>query len=267
MRRKARFYGIRWKLFFCLTAVTVGLLGITALAVNLVMRHYLEEAALEKYTFSSRFLELELEESFSELETETESFIFDAVIQRTLDSEPLTLLEQNTLSNVWNRISSKYVRNGVYLDNKGNVYIKGNRAFSFPYQEYEESELPKAKERSYGKLQWVWMQDTIFGTGEESIFLIRNVRSVENPDQSGILLLQLSNYFMDYALEQAGSSDQLSYYLFDGNRQLCYERSSSERSSDDRDRHTEEIVNMIDCIEEEGTRIVGINGGIIFSDY
>ncbi len=223
MRKKAFFYSIRWRMFLCITGIVMGTLLLTALLVGFVMRHYLEESAVETYSLSSRILNSYVEEGFSKIESETESFVFDSVIQRSLEPTPLTYLEESRMSNVWNRISSKYVKNGVYLDNKGHAYIKGNRGLTFSWDAYEVSKLFLATQESYGKLQWVWTEDTIFGTGETGIFLIRNVRNVDRPELSGVLILQMNPYLMEEAMKKADASEQLFYYIFDGEGQLCYE--------------------------------------------
>lgn len=265
--RRARFYGIRWKLFGCLMSVALGLLVLVAVSVNAVMRHYLKESALEKYTYSGRVLEQYMEESFSKLEAQTESFMFDDLIQRSLEEEPLTLLEENKLSNAWNRIESKYVQNGVYINHRGEVFGKRNKPFVFPEEAYENSGLPKAKDSSYGKLQWVWMKDTIFGTGDYSIFLIRNVRNIDRPEQAGMLLLQLGDYFMDYAMAQAEASEELSYYLFSSQGELCYIRGNEAADAEERERHRERVRAEQSFSNVQGIRIAELDESILFSSY
>ncbi|MDE7287486.1 MAG: hypothetical protein K2N55_11690, partial [Lachnospiraceae bacterium] len=107
MRKKFFFYSIRWRMFLCITGIVVGTLLLTAFSVGFVMRHYLEESAIETYSLSSKILNRYVEESFSKIESETESFVFDSIIQRSLETTPLTYLEESRISNVWNRISSK----------------------------------------------------------------------------------------------------------------------------------------------------------------
>lgn len=267
VRTRGWFYGIHWKLFGCLMSVALGLLVLVAVSVNAVMRHYLRESALEKYTYAGRILEQYMEESFSKLEDQTESFMFDDLIQRSLEEEPLTLLEQNKMSNAWNRIESKYVQNGVYINHRGEVFGKGNKPFVFPWEAYEDSGLPEAKDSSYGKLQWVWMKDTIFGTGKYSIFLIRNVRNVEHPEKAGLLLLQLGDYFMDYPMTRAEAPRELSYYLFSSQGELCYTRGNEELSAGEMAEKVKEIKTRQTFTQDQGIRIAELDQGMLFSSY
>lgn len=224
MEIQKKFYGIRWRMFFYIAGVIVGTLLLAAIAVNMVMRHQLKNQAVEKYNAAGEVLAGCVEDNFTKIEKETESFIFENVVQKSLENTALSYAEREKMSNVWNRISSKYMRNGVYLDNKGNIYHKGNKAYHFPEKEYKESPLYEAAENSYAKLTWVWMEDYIFGTGEKSVFLVRNVRNVYNPDQKGLLILQLTPYFMEESLKKAKASDELAYYVFDCKGELCYEK-------------------------------------------
>jgi len=267
MRKKTFFYSIRWRMFLCITGIVMGTLLLTALLVGFVMRHYLEESAVETYSLSSRILNSYVEEGFSKIESETESFVFDSVIQRSLEPTPLTYLEESRMSNVWNRISSKYVKNGVYLDNKGHAYIKGNRGLTFSWDAYEVSKLFLATQESYGKLQWVWTEDTIFGTGETGIFLIRNVRNVDRPELSGVLILQMNPYLMEEAMKKADASEQLFYYIFDGEGQLCYEKGWEKGDEEKQQEQIKRIVEVLDFSKKSEIEVNPVQGGILFSCY
>ena len=160
------------------TAALLGLaLLLSSLGVGLSVRDRLTRSIIDKYEFMTERMGLALENMFRRTdETTAECILYDDV-QQSLRTQGLEDVRHIALSKYFAYIDLDYVADYCYVDNKGNVYSRSYSDVS--YEDVEESGFERYLGEEYSRTKWFWTKDTLFGTGDDALFIGRYVRSLE----------------------------------------------------------------------------------------
>ncbi|MFP3156004.1 histidine kinase [Lachnospiraceae bacterium ZAX-1] len=256
MRGKSRFRSIRGRVFLYTVSVLIVLMGLVIIVTNFIVDGYLKDIAIEKYLSSGTVLENDIAARFEAVEKQTENFIYNEYIQRSLEPEPMSIIEEVQVSQIWTRFSSLAVKNGVYIDFDGNIYQKQNRPNStsmFNKENFVESGMVDYLGKSYARSQWIYETDTVFGSGEPSLFLVRNVRNMGTPTRKGVLVLRIENSYISKAFNNVNASPNLLYMLLDPDRNVYYAQYQNDFEQDTQ--KNAEIVSKLPTSLQEGSVI------------
>ena len=203
------------------TAALLGLaLLLSSLGVGLSVRDRLTRSIIDKYEFMTERMGLALENMFRRTdETTAECILYDDV-QQSLRTQGLEDVRHIALSKYFAYIDLDYVADYCYVDNKGNVYSRSYSDVS--YEDVEESGFERYLGEEYSRTKWFWTKDTLFGTGDDALFIGRYVRSLEYAHEPGMLFFKMEDGFLR---EIAGISpeleDEAAVGIVDGEGQVC----------------------------------------------
>ena len=203
------------------TGVLLGLaLLLSSLGVVISVRDRLTRSKVDKYEFMTERMGIALENTFRKTDEATAECILYEEVQQSLQTQGLEDFRHIALSKYFAYLDLDYVADYCYVDNKGNVYSKSYSDVS--YETIKESGFEKYLEEGYAKTEWFWTKDTLFGTGDDALFIGRYVRSLEYAHEPGMLFFKMEDGFLK---EIAGMSPELSdeaaVGIIDGEGQIC----------------------------------------------
>ena len=220
MRKDGKRSGIQRR-YLKYTAALLGLaLLLSSLGVGLSVRDRLTRSIIDKYEFMTERMGLALENMFRRTdETTAECILYDDV-QQSLRTQGLEDVRHIALSKYFAYIDLDHVADYCYVDNKGNVYSRSYSDVS--YEDVEESGFERYLGEEYSRTKWFWTKDTLFGTGNDALFIGRYVRSLEYAHEPGMLFFKMEDGFLR---EIAGISpeleDEAAVGIVDGEGQVC----------------------------------------------
>ncbi len=184
------------------------------------VRERLTQATLDKYEFMTERMGIALENLFKKSDEAMEECILYDDVQESLKTQGLESVNNIALSKYFAYIDLDHVADYCYMDNKGNVYSKS-------YSDVTSEDIDKSGFKNYlgpeySRTKWFWTKDTLFGTGDEALFIGRYVRSLDYAHEPGMLFFKMEDSFLD---EITGMSQELVREsvigLVDGDGQLC----------------------------------------------
>ena len=220
MKKNRKTSGIQRR-YLKYTAALLGLaLLLSSVGVIISVRNRLTRSIIDKYEFRTEQMGLTLENMYRKSDEITAECILYDDVQQSLKNQGLEEVRYIALSKYFAYIDLDHVAAYCYVDNKGNVYSRSYSDVS--YKDIEESGFEKYLGEEYSKTKWFWAEDTLFGTGEEALFIGRYVRSLEYAHGPGMLFFKMEPGFLQ---EIAGISpelaDEAAVGIIDGDGQIC----------------------------------------------
>ena len=203
---------------------TMGLLLLaillSSIGVWIYVRQTLTTEVTDKYEFVNEKMGLALDTLEKKADEGTAECITYDLVQQSLKTKSLEDVERNTLQKYFAYMNLDNVAEYCYVDNKNNVYA---RSYShIDYEDFVNSHLEENMGSSYAKTQWFWAKDTLFGTGEEALFIGRYVHSMEYASKPGLLLIKMSDGFLENVLGKDRSvTEEVQIGILDKNGNLC----------------------------------------------
>ncbi len=218
--KKRKRSGIRRR-YLKYTAALLGLaLVLSILGVGAYVRERLTQATLDKYEFMTERMGIALENLFQKSDEAMEECILYDDVQESLKNQGLEAVNTIALSKYFAYIDLDHVADYCYIDNKGNVYSKSYSDVTS--ETIAQSGFEDYLGPEYSRTKWFWAKDTLFGTGDEALFIGRYVRSLDYAHEPGMLFFKMEDSFLD---EITGMSQELVSEavigLVDGEGQLC----------------------------------------------
>lgn len=206
---------LRYTLALLLLALLLSSVGVwTYLHGNLT------EAVSEKYAFMGEKMGISLDNLLHRSEEVTAECILDEDVQKSLRACPLEEVEKNALSKYFAYLDLEHVAEYCYVDNKQNVYTRSYSKIS--YEDFKDSGLKERMGDSYGKTQWFWAEDRLFGNGEMAFFVARYVHSMDYAHEPGMLFLKMDEHFLkDIPENERGLTEEIAVGIADGDGNLC----------------------------------------------
>jgi hypothetical protein len=237
-------------------------LFLSYLGVGLCVRNRLTRSVIDKYQFMTERMGLSLDNLYQKSDEMTAECILYDDVQQSLKNQGLEEVNYISLSKYFAYVDLENIADYCYVDNKGNVYSRSYSSLS--YEDVEASGFEKYLGDAYSRTVWFWAEDTLFGTGEEALFIGRYVRSMDYVHEPGMLFFKMGNAFLE---EVTGMGRELTSEaavgIVDGSGQLCLSSVPEEVSLGEE--RQKEIGDRIDETLEEGMFLEGerIRGGAL----
>ena len=199
---------------------TLLLLALTILlssaGVWLFMRRNMTEVIVDNYEFMNEKMGMALDYLYNRSDETTAECILDDAVQESLKTRELEEIEKNALSKYFTYLDLEDIEEYCYVDNKKNVYTKSYSKIS--YEDFQESGLEDCLEGTYAETKWFLAKDTLFGTGEEALFIGRYVRNMEYSHEPGMIFFKMDDEFLAGAIEtQSGTEEDVAIGIIDKN--------------------------------------------------
>lgn len=199
---------------------TLLLLALTILlssaGVWLFMRRNMTEVIVDNYEFMNEKMGMALDYLYNRSDETTAECILDDAVQESLKTRELEEIEKNALSKYFAYLDLEDIEEYCYVDNKKNVYTKSYSKIS--YEDFQESGLEDCLEGTYAETKWFLAKDTLFGTGEEALFIGRYVRNMEYSHEPGMIFFKMDDEFLAGAIEtQSGTEEDVAIGIIDKN--------------------------------------------------
>lgn len=203
------------------TAFLLGIaLCLSGIGIGAYMRRNVTKVIVDKYGFLNEKSGIEMDNLYQKSDEVTAECIVYEDVQESLRKNELDKVSRTALSKYFAYIDLEYVSEYCYVDNKQNVY----RPYysNITYADFENSGFADMLGGNYAKTIWFWTEDTLFKTGEPSLFIGRYVRSMEYAHEPGMLFLKMEDRFLEQVLMQEQIDEGVIRGIFDENGKLCY---------------------------------------------
>ncbi|HJD36049.1 MAG TPA: sensor histidine kinase [Candidatus Blautia ornithocaccae] len=234
---------------------------LSSVGVWIFMRKNMTEVIVDNYVFMNEKMGMTLDYLYTRSDETTAECILDDAVQDSLKSRELEEMEKNALSKYFAYLELEDIEEYCYVDNKKNVYTKSYSKIS--YEDFRESELEDALAGTYAETKWFLARDTLFGTGEEALFIGRYVRNMEYSHEPGMIFFKMNDQFLERVIEtQSGTEEDVAIGIIDKNGNFFMENYPENFQLEERDK--EKILSLTKR-EDSGvilTRYKG-EGGIL----
>lgn len=187
------------------------------------MKDNLSQVVIDKYEFMNEKMGMSLDNLFQKTDQVTADCILYEEVQNSLTVEGLNDMERTALSKYFAYIDLDHVAEYCYVDNKGYVYGRSYSRIS--YDDVEKSGFAELLGEEYAKTRWFWTTDTLFGTGQPSLFIGRYVRSMDYAHEPGMLFLKMDEEFLEEITGTDSSvADDIAVGILDAGGNICTSR-------------------------------------------
>lgn len=234
---------------------------LSSVGVWIFMRKNMTEVIVDNYVFINEKMGMTLDYLYTRSDETTAECILDDAVQDSLKTRELEEVEKNALSKYFAYLDLEDIEEYCYVDNKKNVYTKSYSKIS--YEDFQESSLEDALAGTYAETKWFLTRDTLFGTGEEALFIGRYVRNMEYSHEPGMIFFKMNDQFLKRVIEtQSGTEEDVAIGIIDKNGNFFMENYPENFQLEERDK--EKILSLTKK-EDSGvilTRYKG-EGGIL----
>lgn len=234
---------------------------LSSVGVWIFMRKNMTEVIVDNYVFINEKMGMTLDYLYTRSDETTAECILDDAVQESLKSRELEEMEKNALSKYFAYLGLEDIEEYCYVDNKKNVYTKSYSKIS--YEDFQESGLEDALAGTYAETKWFLTRDTLFGTGEEALFIGRYVRNMEYSHEPGMIFFKMNDQFLKRVIEtQSGTEEDVAIGIIDKNGNFFMEHYPENFQMEEKDK--EKILSLTKR-EDSGvilTRYKG-EGGIL----
>lgn len=225
MKKKINFkkflFGIRKQTFLSVTLICGTIYIFTYLAVEQVITNKISGLLAEQYTNVNDKLAGEFENLYEELNQLTGDFVINEYVQKTLRNTSVNTAEKEMLKRSVSCYNRSFLDAYLIVDNKENFYSL--RDVSISYAELKKTEIYQGFGEEYSKTKLLWAEDTIFGTGEKSLFALRRIHEMNSLHEPGFLILKLNKHIWSPLREQI-DNPELVYFIQDAKGNRCFEQ-------------------------------------------
>lgn len=234
---------------------------LSSVGVWIFMRKNMTEVIVDNYVFINEKMGMTLDYLYTRSDETTAECILDDAVQDSLKTRELEEVEKNALSKYFAYLDLEDIEEYCYVDNKKNVYTKSYSKIS--YEDFQESGLEDALAGTYAETKWFLTRDTLFGTGEEALFIGRYVRNMEYSHEPGMIFFKMNDQFLERVIEtQSGTEEDVAIGIIDKNGNFFMEHYPENFQMEEKDK--EKILGLTKR-EDSGvilTRYKG-EGGIL----
>ena len=234
---------------------------LSSVGVWIFMRKNMTEVIVDNYVFINEKMGMTLDYLYTRSDETTAECILDDAVQDSLKTRELEEVEKNALSKYFAYLDLEDIEEYCYVDNKKNVYTKSYSKIS--YEDFQESGLEDALAGTYAETKWFLTRDTLFGTGEEALFIGRYVRNMEYSHEPVMIFFKMNDQFLERVIEtQSGTEEDVAIGIIDKNGNFFMEHYPENFQMEEKDK--EKILSLTKK-EDSGvilTRYKG-EGGIL----
>lgn len=204
MKKQKTRSGIQRKYIKYTVALLLLALLLSCGGVTWVVQKNQETVMMDTYNTMCENLGASLDLLYEKTDEVTADCITYDGVQKSLRSAAISGTQRSALSKYFAYINLDDVAEYCYVDNKKNVYTKSYSKLTF--HAFRESGMEQFLKGSYATTKWFWTEDTLFGTGQEALFVGRYVHNMDYVHEPGMLFLKMDPAFLQ---EIAGSEKNL----------------------------------------------------------
>lgn len=197
MKNNKRFYGIRKKLVIFTILAAILPLGIMGVVLAGSINKNVTDLNMENYSHSNSKMignYQMMEQGFDEL---TRNYITNTYIQKSLERRELLPQDQVYVNRSLWYSNNQYTEYGIFIDNKGNEYFANKVISNVKPEDILSEELREALSDNYSLTKIMYSTIDRNGQEDSGIFLVRNIRHMEQNVEPGILIVKLNQDFYD----------------------------------------------------------------------
>ena len=197
MKNNKRFYGIRKKLVIFTILAAILPLGIMGVVLAGSINKNVTDLNMENYSHSNSKMignYQMMEQGFDEL---TRNYITNTYIQKSLERRELLPQDQVYVNRSLWYSNNQYTEYGIFIDNKGNEYFANKVISNVKPEDILSEELRDALSDNYSLTKIMYSTIDRNGQEDSGIFLVRNIRHMEQNVEPGILIVKLNQDFYD----------------------------------------------------------------------
>lgn len=217
---KGRFYGIQNKVLIYSLGSLILIISLVVSSITSIVERNIKQLTIEKYQYLNEKVITKLKSAFELSDELFKKYIDHSAIQATLQNGEVSTRHKQEVQRMLAYINFEDMARATYIDNKGNVY--GSRLIFFNYKQFLRSKLYKVLDGTYSKTKWSWQKDSVFGTDDDALFIIRYIRHMEYPVEPGVFILKMSNQYLENLISDL--DNEVNYLFFDSNYNLCYKQ-------------------------------------------
>ena len=191
MKNSKQFYGIRKKLVVFTILAAILPLGIMGGVLAGSINRNVTELNLENYSHSNSKMignYQMMEQGFDEL---TRSYITNSYIQKSLERKELLPQDKAYVNRSLWYPNNQYTEYGIFIDNKGNEYFSNKVIENVNPEDILSEELSEALKDNYSLTKIMYSTINRNGQEDSGIFLVRNIRHMEQNVSPGVLICLL----------------------------------------------------------------------------
>ncbi len=262
MTGKKKKSGIRRRYLKYTIALLLMALLLSSLGVGVYAKEQMTSAIIDKYEFMTERMGIALDNLYGQSDETTTLCILNEDVQKTLQNQGLEEVRHIALSKYFAYVPLEGIADYCYVDNKGNVYSRSYSNVS--YENVKESGFREHLGEEYSCTKWFWAKDTLFGTGQEALFIGRYVRSLDYSHEPGMLFFKMEESFLEEVVGMSHNlKDEAVIGIADRSGQICL-FSAPERIQVEQNQSTN-ILERITGNREPGMFLTGaqVPGGIL----
>ena len=214
------------------------------------MRKNVTEVIVDNYEFMNEKMGITLDYLYTRSDETTAECIMEDAVQESLRSRELEEVEKNALSKYFAYLDLEDIDEYCYVDNKKNVYTKSYSKIS--YEDFQKSGLEEALAGTYAQTKWFLARDTLFGTGEEALFIGRYVRNMEYSHEPGMIFFKMNDGFLEGIIEtESGTEEDVAIGILDRNGTFFMQHYPENFRMQEKDK--EKILSLV---QENGSGVI-----------
>lgn len=261
---KKRFFGIQKKLLLYNAMLIVVVVIIFAVIISKMISNE-QETIKNQYISVTENILIKFDSFYEKMDDMTENIIIDSYVQSILSKKQLTMAEREELD-----------KTIAYSNNTGMLYFFVNGAgetysiknVSMDREQLTNSILYRKLDADYAKLHFVWSAEDVFGIGDNTLYVCRNIQSMEKIQDGAKIYFPVNEEIMENIMPSDNGLEQI-YMIFSEDNEICYEKSGTGKEVDNRIKENiREILSEHKISANENTvYMVETKDGILCAGY
>lgn len=261
MTGKKKIWGIQKKILTYTALLLLLALFLSCVGVVGYSQRKLEAVTTDKYNFLCEKSGLSLQSLYEKTDKATEDCIKYEDVQKSLGAGYMNGAQKSALSKYFSYIYLNNVSEYCYVDNKKNLYTKPYCKIS--YHDFRKSGIEDFLGDDYAVTKWFFTEDTLFGTGEMSLFVGRYVHNMDFAHEPGVLILKMDeDFFSGLTGDELVQSGDVTMGIVNSEGKICFTSSDREVNLSNDIRSV-----LVDFSTSEGTGMIArglrVKGGML----
>ena len=261
MTGKKKIGGIQKKILTYTALLLLLALFLSCVGVAGYSQRKLEAVTTDKYNFLCEKSGLSLQSLYEKTDKATEDCIKYEDVQKSLGAGYMNGAQKSALSKYFSYIDLNNVSEYCYVDNKKNLYTKPYCKIS--YHDFRKSGIEDFLGDDYAVTKWFFTEDTLFGTGEMSLFVGRYVHNMDFAHEPGVLIFKMDeDFFSGLTGDELVQSGDVTMGIVNSEGKICFTNSDRDVNLSD-----DNMNILADFSESEGTGMIArglrVKGGML----
>ena len=232
MKKSKRFYGIRKKLVIFTILAAILPLGIMGVVLAGSINRNVTDLNLENYSHSNSKMIGNYQMMVQGFDELTRNYITNSYIQKSLERKELLPQDKAYVNRSLWYSNNQYAEYGIFLDNKGNEYFANKVITDVNPEDILSTELSRALADNYSLTRIMYSTVLINGQKDSGIFLVRNIRHMEQNVSPGILIIKLNQDFYNNIFFDVNQKSPAVYAMATMEGEICCQTGGVEQDGE-----------------------------------